>query len=117
MILRNLKDIDNFSCINNNVENLINKHPDRIPVIVNPINRTQPLINKSKYLVPKDMTVAQFIHTIRRRLINFSHDQALFLFINNTIPKNSDSMISIYEKQKKDDKVLYVHYSIENAFG
>jgi hypothetical protein len=44
------------------------KYPDRIPVIVerNPKERNVSEIDKKKYLVPGDLTVAQFMYVTRR---------------------------------------------------
>ncbi len=62
------------------------KYPDRIPVIAEKDTKsTIPDIDKKKYLVPSDLTVAQFIFVIRKR-IELETEQALFLQVNNKLP-------------------------------
>lgn len=94
-----------------------NKYPDRIPVIVekapkNPV----PDIDKHKFLVQTDLTVGQFIHVIRKR-IKLTSEQAMFIFVNNTIPPITELMSVIYEEYKDPDMFLYVTYSGEQTFG
>ena len=59
------------------------KYNDRIPVIVEVSKNDKKNINldKNKYLVPKDLTVAQFIYVIRKR-IKLKPEQAIFMFFN-----------------------------------
>ena len=45
-------------------------------------DKITPNIEQNKYLVPFDLTMAQFIYIIRKN-IKLSSEQALFLFINN----------------------------------
>ena len=94
------------------------KYPDRIPIIVHkhPNNKTLPPINKSKYLVPNDLTVGQFIFIIRKR-IELPPEKALFVFINNILPPTSELLSQIYETHTDDDGFLYVVYTGENTFG
>merc|ERR1712157_651442 len=58
------------------------KYPDRIPVIVQKVEGSQiEKIDKRKYLVPADITAAQFMWIIRKR-INLPSEKAIFLFVN-----------------------------------
>ncbi len=100
-------------------QRIIAKFPDRVPVIVEKApHRTPniPDIDKKKYLVPKDLTVGQFIYVIRQRL-KLGPEHALFMFINNTIPKTSDLITNEYENKKDDDGFLYITYTGESTFG
>ena len=93
------------------------KYPARVPIICERSGETDvPLLDKKKYLVPDDLTVAQFIHVIRKRL-HLDESKALFLFINNTIPMSSTSMRDVYYRFKNSDGFLYIKYSGENTFG
>ena len=63
-------------------KNIKDKYPDRIPVIVGKCYKSKiPDIDKCKYLIPKDMTIGNFIFVIRKR-INIEPSQALFIMIN-----------------------------------
>lgn len=44
-------------------------------------------IDKRKYLVPSDITVAQFMWIIRKR-IQLPSEKAIFLFVDKTVPQS-----------------------------
>ena len=94
------------------------KYPDRIPVIVykHPSEKVLPKLNKTKYLVPQDLTIGQFIFIIRKR-IDLPPEKALFIFINNILPPTSELISEIYNNSSDDDGFLYVVYTGENTFG
>jgi len=93
------------------------KYPDRIPVIVERWQGSSvPAIDKRKFLVPSDISVAQFIWIIRRR-IQLPPAKALFLFVGKMLPQTSANMGQIYDEHKDEDSFLYVAYSGENTFG
>lgn len=91
----------------NDAENLLRKYPDRVPIIVerrkvssfNPFYKNKKdhvdLKNK-KYLVPRDLTVGQFLSLIRKNL-HLRPDEALYLFIDNNIPLFTSTLGSVYE--------------------
>ena len=96
---------------------IMNKYPDRIPVVVQQIeNSSLNKIDKNKYLVPRDLTVGQFMYVIRKR-IKLGKEQALILYVNNTLPPSTMLMSVLYKEYKDKDKFLYVFYSGENCFG
>lgn len=97
---------------------IIQKYPDKIPIICekNEKSQTTPNIDKIKYLVPSDLTIAQFIYVIRQRL-HLPPGQAIFLFINGHIPPSSCVISEIYDIYKETDGFLYCVYSYENVFG
>ncbi|KAL4309478.1 hypothetical protein GQ457_01G029520 [Hibiscus cannabinus] len=96
---------------------ILTKYPDRIPVIIERYSRTDlPDIENNKFLVPRDMSVGQFIHTLSRRL-RLSPGKALFVFVNNTLPQTASLMGSVYNSFKDEDGFLYMCYSTEKTFG
>lgn len=97
---------------------IISKYPERIPVICEKgENRSNvPILDKTKYLVPIDLSVGQFIFVIRKRM-KISSEQAIFIFINGTIPSNTSVISDIYHQHRDEDGFLYVTYSGENTFG
>jgi GABA(A) receptor-associated protein len=104
-------------CIETN--NILQKYPDRIPVICERDKRAPadcPKIDKRKYVFPNDLTLGQFIFIIRKRLV-ISPEKALFLFINGTIPSSANLVRSLYEYNKHEDGFLYITYTFENTFG
>ena len=102
----------------NEATRIINKYPNRIPVIVERDNNEKEiqLINKNKYLVPISLTVGQFVYVIRKRLI-LPPEKAILLFINNVLPPTASLLGTIYDEYKDKDHFLYIKYSGENTFG
>lgn len=98
---------------------ILNKYPDRIPVIVEKSDSSPTLkdIDKHKYLIPRDLTIGQFIHLIRQR-IKIDAKDSIFIFIDNrVIPKTSDTIGQVYEQNQDKDGFLYVSYSAQQTFG
>ncbi|KAJ8302792.1 hypothetical protein KUTeg_019188 [Tegillarca granosa] len=93
------------------------KYPERIPVIVEKDPKSQIHdIDKRKFLVPNDISVAQFMWIIRKR-IQLPSEKAIFLFVGKVLPQSSASMGQVYEEHKDEDGFLYIAYSGENTFG
>ena len=95
---------------------ILDKYPDKIPIIVETNDKDLPTLLKTKYLAPKDLTFGQFLYVIRGKL-NLPPEKALFMFVNNTIPSTSDLLDSVYDKQKDKDNFLYISVNSENTFG
>jgi GABA(A) receptor-associated protein len=93
------------------------KYPHRIPVIIkkDPAS-TLPDIDKVKYLVPDDITVGQFILTLKTRL-PITKYESIFLYIGETILSNSTLLSFLYETHKEQDNLLYIRYTNEKTFG
>ena len=100
------------------------KYPDRIPVIVEIANNNSffsrsdnlPQIPKNKYLVPSDLTVGQFMFTIRKSM-KLRPETAIFCFINDQIPPTSALMSEVYEEHVEPCLFLFMTLSSENVFG
>ena len=97
-------------------EKIRKKYEDRIPVIVERAPRADIAdIDKKKYLVPGDLTVAQFTYVIRKR-IKLSAEQALWVFVeteengkkSQVLPPTSHTMAAVYHDYKDEDQFLYV---------
>tara|TARA_B100000902_G_C27119105_1_gene817696 strand:- start:258 stop:578 length:321 start_codon:yes stop_codon:yes gene_type:complete len=99
-------------------EKLIEKYPNKIPIIVRKYDKEKnlPSINKSKYIVPKEMNFTNFIYIIRKR-INLSSEKAIFITINDKLCPSNDTIGEIYDNYKNEDGFLYMNYSSENTFG
>jgi GABA(A) receptor-associated protein len=98
---------------------VLNKYPDRIPIICERSSaaiKDCPIIDKRKYLVPRDLTIGQFIYVIRKRLC-MPPEKTLFLFVKKTIPSTTNLINEVYHKYKDDDGYLYISYAQENVFG
>ena len=94
------------------------KYPDRVPVIVDSMTDKAPVIKNHKYLVPTDITLAQFMFIIRKN-ITLKSDEALYFFIGSKkIMETGSKLLSeIYKSHADSDKFLYIYYDIESTFG
>ena len=97
---------------------ILSKYPDRIPIICEKSQQCNdlPIIDKKKFLVPYDFTMAQFIYVIRQRL-KLRPDEAIFLSFGDKIVSGSATFNDIYNHYKDYDGFLYVQYNKENTFG
>lgn len=99
-------------------QKMLTKYGDRIPIIVEKSSKCNlKAVSKNKFLVPHNLTLAQFLVILRKR-IDLNPTETLFLFINDSIlAPTSDSIISLYEEYKDEDNFLYLSYCNENVFG
>ena len=97
----------------NEANRVLEKYPDRIPIIVERNTRTYnslPVVDKKKFLVPNDLTVGQFVYVIRKR-IKLEPEKAIFLMIDNKLPQTSMLISELYAQHKHEDNFLYIDYS------
>jgi GABA(A) receptor-associated protein len=99
-------------------QQILEKYPDRVPLIIKPseTDRNSYPIDKSKYITPRDLMLAQLQQIIRKR-IRFPPEKALFLFINNKMYPVTAIVGSLYDSNKDKDGFLYVTYCQESTFG
>ena len=105
-----------FEKRSNESKDIINKYPDRIPIICERYGNNIDLLDKKKYLAPNNLTLGQFIIVLRKRL-NITEEKAIFCFIKNKIPIISSDLATLYNEDKDEDGFLYIVYSGENCFG
>ena len=99
-------------------ERIMKQHPDRIPVVVEcseQLQREHPL-NKNKFAVPYDLTLAQFLFVIRKHM-KLKPEYALFAFINNRLHPTTAPIGAIYVQEKTDDGFMYIDVFQESTFG
>jgi GABA(A) receptor-associated protein len=98
-------------------EKIRKKYNNYVPVIIEKSPRARVGdLDKNKYLVPSDLTVGQFYFLIRKR-IALKPEEALFFFVDNTIPPTSATMGALYEEHHDRDLFLYIAYSDESIYG
>ena len=92
---------------------VLDKYSERIPIIVEKLNDSElPDIDKCKYLVPKEMSISQFMFVIRKR-IKLLPSQTLFFTINGKMISSSQLLLEIYDNEKDKDGFLYITYTNE----
>jgi len=97
---------------------LINRHTDRIPVIIENTNCVK--LENYKYLLPKSIKFSDFYNIVKTK-IKLDRKQAIFMFVKNEndyvlIPL-SETIEFIYNTYKNEDGFLYIKFGIENTFG
>ena len=100
----------------NESKRIIEKYPDRVPIICERITKNVPQVVRKKYLCPGDLSLANFMYVIRKRM-NLSPEKSLYLFINDKMIPCSSLLASIYDSEKADDGFLYINYGGESTFG
>lgn len=98
-------------------ERIKEKYPNKLPVIIEQYKSSKiKKIEKSKFLVPDELTIAQLLIIIRKRL-SLKQTEAIFLFTENILPPTTQTISSLYSEYKNEDGFLYLKYCNENVFG
>lgn len=92
------------------------RRPKYVPVILEPGTRQTRACDKEKFLVPNDLSVAQFAYVVRKRL-KMDSAEALFLLVERRMASATTTFASLYASNACEDGFLYVTYTFENAFG
>ena len=102
-------------------QQIINQYPEKIPIICEKDPKCKDLadIDKTKYLVSKELSVAQFNYMIRKRIGVKEENSAFYLLINGNFNLTGDQALSeIYNRFKSpDDGFLYIVYASELTWG
>ena len=118
----------------------LQKHPDRIVIIVEPYLTTDPPINHKRFLVNRDRLASKSIGVIKERIDTKPTMVLRFYVVTNTKPYAIVDLLSswytsltgyivdpaliylpigyhvgtIYDNYKHDDGFLYIVYTVEN---
>jgi GABA(A) receptor-associated protein len=96
---------------------ILEKFPDRIPVICEPTTRSSHFkMEKTKFLVPKDLRIYQFIMIVRGRL-KLDATIALFFIAGDVVASSTATFNQLYYEHADQDGFLYLTFSEENTFG
>ncbi|XP_005748608.2 microtubule-associated protein 1 light chain 3 gamma [Pundamilia nyererei] len=95
------------------------KFPNKIPVIIERYDKEKylPPLDKTKFLVPQELTMTQFLTIIRNRMALLP-SQAFYLLINNRgLASMSLTMAQVYKQHQDEDGFLYMTYASQEMFG
>lgn len=95
-------------------------YPSRVPVWIERAEGENNVddLDKHKYLIEKDMTMAQVVYIIRNR-IKMDSKHALFIFVGKgVLPPNTATVGETYKEHvDEEDRMLHVRYRLEKTFG
>ncbi|XP_015280056.1 PREDICTED: microtubule-associated proteins 1A/1B light chain 3C [Gekko japonicus] len=117
--IRPFKQRKSFASRMEEVIGIREKFPTKVPVIVERYQRERylPLLDKTKFLVPQELTMTQFITIIRGRM-GLGSTQAFYLLVNNkTLASMSLTLAEIYQDYKDEDGFVYMTYASQEMFG
>ena len=93
----------------NESKRIIEKYPDRVPIICERITKNVPQVDRKKYLCPGDLSLANFMYVIRKRM-NLSPEKSIYMFVGNeSLAPVSHTMGMIYDHHKDNDQFLICH--------
>uniref|UniRef100_A0A3B4V793 Microtubule-associated protein 1 light chain 3 gamma n=3 Tax=Seriola TaxID=8160 RepID=A0A3B4V793_SERDU len=108
-----------FAIRKQEVAGIRSKFPNKIPVIIERYEREKylPPLDKTKFLVPHELTMTQFVTIIRNRMALLP-TQAFYLLINNSgLASMSLTMAQVYKDHQDEDGFLYMTYASQEMFG
>lgn len=91
-----------------------NKNPDRIPVIINPINIQS---KNRKFIIKNDLTLGAFVAFLRRHHLVLGEEQGMVVLIGSSVPKMSATICELDERYRSADNCLHLTIIKENIFG
>lgn len=99
-------------------QKIIENYPDRVPVIITLSKDFSKnyVLDKSKYIVPNDLALGQLVYMLRKKL-KLEAEKAVFVYINNKLIENTETMKAIYDKHKHTNGFLYIELALESTFG
>ncbi|XP_076136334.1 microtubule-associated protein 1 light chain 3 gamma [Alosa pseudoharengus] len=108
-----------FAVRKQEVAGIRTKFPTKIPVIIERYQREKylPTLDKTKFLVPQELTMTQFITILRNRM-TLMPSQAFYLLLHSKgIASMSLTMAQVYKEYRDEDGFLYMTYASQEMFG
>jgi GABA(A) receptor-associated protein len=96
------------------MEEVIRRHPNRVPVKIDENSDFD--IERRKYLIPRDMTLGNFVSYLRKH-IKINKHEAMFVLIDGILPPVSATFESLYITHVNEDRLLHIILKRENTFG
>ena len=94
---------------------MLKKYPDRVPIIIQTGDEL-PILDKSKYLVPRSLSIGEFLYVLRKRM-KLDAQLGVYMFFNSNLLPTSALIGDIYLANRDTDLFLYGFLYGENTFG
>jgi GABA(A) receptor-associated protein len=111
--LRSFKEKNSLERRSKMSRDISEKYPTKIGIILSSNNLK---INKNKFIIDSSFQISHFLMHIKK-FIEIQPDEAIYLFVNNTLPPSSELLSNIYNRFKDEDGFLYITVSKESTFG
>lgn len=100
-------------------ESILQKYPDRIPVIVYPKKGSSLKMKRNKFLSPDNVTVARFIYELRRHIEGINENKAIYVVLTdkNLLVNMSEPISLVHDRHRSDDLFLYMTVCEESCYG
>ncbi|XP_045466940.1 microtubule-associated proteins 1A/1B light chain 3C-like isoform X2 [Harmonia axyridis] len=95
------------------------RFPTKIPVIVKRFSKEKhlPQLDKTKYLVPQEVTMSQFQMILRNKM-QLHPNRSMYLLVNDrSMISLSTTIAEVYYEYAKNDGYLYITYASQEVFG
>lgn len=122
---KNLKEIENQNNIifdpndytRADADRICKKYNDRVPILVWELG-TDIKMRKRKFIVPKDITMGQFLYIIRKQITDVSSVDGVYVFVTdkNIMIPVTELIAVVYDKNNVDG-FLRLTVTKENTFG
>lgn len=102
---------------------LVDTHPDRVPMIVQPAAGSGLVLTREKFLTPAATRMARFLVEVRRSLQGgeAAHEHtALFLLVGDNqvlVPSGATAAEVRARHSDSEDGMVYVQVAVESTFG
>ncbi len=99
-------------------QKILKKYLDRVPIICEAAPSCKiPRIDGSKFIVPRNLTLMQFMGVIRKRISQLHPSKAIFILVHGRIIRMDIFISELYETHADEDGFLYMMYKDEEVFG
>ena len=95
-------------------QRMLNKYPGKVPAVVTTLGDLK--INREKYLIPVELTLAEFHYVIRKRVSELNEFEAIYIFIGKQLVPSHKTISEIWATEA-DQSCLYFKVAKENTFG
>ena len=94
-------------------QKLRERYPNRVPVVLSSNSE----LRTTKFLLPTDMSAAQFLSVARRHINDVHKNEALFMTVGGRMPMLQQTVLELDRSHSGDDGILRVAVNKENTFG